>query len=165
MATMSQPHVSDDSSARCDAFARDERIVLLGLLMEAHGRLTRQLNADLEASSSLPLTWYDVMVRLRRSPEQRLTMGELANQIVLTTGGVTRLIDRLEEAGLVERVSCPTDRRTTYLTLTELGDARLEEATVAHLDHLDHRLVSRLSPAERQVLRETLERLCEGSCG
>jgi DNA-binding MarR family transcriptional regulator len=131
------------------------------MLMEANGRLTRRLGAALEASSGLALSAYDAMVRIRRSEAGRLTMGELANQIVLTSGGVTRLVDRLEAAGLVERLHCPEDRRTTYLALTDVGNDRLEAATVAHLAHLDEFLVAPTTEAERNGLRIGLQRLID----
>ena len=129
------------SEERCDAFTRDPRIVLAGNLLSAAHRLRRALDVGLEASSGLALAFYEVMVRLRRSPSQRLTMGELASEIALSTGGVTRLIDRLETDGLLQRVHCPTDRRTTYVELTALGNEDylrlLDELLIAPLDGYD----------------------------
>ena len=95
----------------------DERITLMGLLLETHAKITRALSAELEAACGIPLTWFDVLIRLGRSAERRLTMSQLAAQVSLTTGGVTRLVDRIAEAGYVERQNCPSDRRSIYVAL------------------------------------------------
>src|ERR1700722_141411 len=103
---------STEAKGDCASLANDERITLMGLLVEAHARLTRVLGAELEAACGLPLSWYDAMVRLRRTPEGFLTMTRLGAEVSLTSGGITRLVDRLVEAGYVERQNCPTDRRS-----------------------------------------------------
>ncbi len=158
---------SAPAEGRCHRYANDERIQLMGLLIEANARLTRVLGAELEAASGLPLSWYDVLIRLRRSDGGRLTMTELATQTLLTSGGVTRLVDRIAEAGYVERQGCPSDRRSVYVVLTDAGDAALEAATVAHLEGLDRHLLGPLSKDEVQGLRVALEKLVgDGSvCG
>ncbi len=155
------------SSRLCASVINDERLILMGLLTEVNARLQRVLGAELEASCDLALGWYDVMVRIARSPEGRLTMSEVANQTVYTSGGTTRLIDRIEEAGLVRRASCPSDRRTTYVELTETGTTALETATTAHLEHLDVHLTDLLSATERSVLIDALTTLNGGpsACG
>ena len=147
------------SEERCDAFTRDPRIVLAGNLLSAAHRLRRALDVGLEASSGLALAFYEVMVRLRRSPSQRLTMGELASEIALSTGGVTRLIDRLETDGLLQRVHCPTDRRTTYVELTALGNDRLEAATEDYLRLLDELLIAPLDGYDTDRLAHALGEL------
>ncbi len=157
MAADSVPVQSD----RCTAFANDERIVLAGLLMEAHDRLIRTLSNDLEEQAGLSLSWYEVMVHLRRSSQGRMAMGELANEIVLSSGGVTRLIDRIEEAGLVARVACPTDRRTTYVVLTERGHDTLERTSETYLSLLDQHLMAKTTPTEREGLEAGLKRLLD----
>jgi MarR family transcriptional regulator, 2-MHQ and catechol-resistance regulon repressor len=150
----------------CAGVANDERIVLMGLLMESNARLRRVLSAELEQAVGIPLTWFEVMIRIRRSPAGHLTMSELAGQMVITSGGITRLIDRLEQAGYVERQNCPTDRRTTYLVLTIAGLDLMERATTAHLEHLDAHLTSVLEPDERAALAVTLAKLAGDSiCG
>jgi MarR family transcriptional regulator, 2-MHQ and catechol-resistance regulon repressor len=137
----------------------DERITLMGLLLETHAKLTRVLSAELEHSCGLPLTWFDVLIRLGRSPEQRLRMSQLAAQVSLTTGGVTRLVDRIAEAGYVERQSCPSDRRSTYVALTAAGTEKLHEATTAHLEDLERHLLEPLDADERLALAATLRKL------
>jgi DNA-binding MarR family transcriptional regulator len=137
----------------------DERLTLMGLLVEAHARLTRALGAELEAACGIPLTWYDVMIRLGRSPEGHLTMTQLAGEVSLTSGGITRLVDRIVDAGYVERGSCPTDRRTVYVSLTPEGRRVLEAATTEHLEGLERHLISKLDPAERAALEAALRKL------
>jgi DNA-binding MarR family transcriptional regulator len=140
----------------------DERLILMGLLTEVDGRLRRSLGAAMEAQEGISLITFEVLVRLARSPQGRLTMSEVAEQTVHTSGGTTRLVDRIEEAGLVRRASCPHDRRTTYVELTAEGAKRLEAATVGHLDQLDQQLTSRLSSEERRVLISALTKLNGG---
>ncbi len=159
---MATAEVSDEQSdERCAAFASDPRIVLTGNLMAAAHRLTRQLDTGLEASVGISLAFYETMVRIRRSPAGRLTMGELANQIALSTGGVTRLIDRLEDDGYVARVVCPSDRRATFLELTDAGIECLEVATATYLALLDHFVVNRLATDDLAVVDRSLAILAD----
>ena len=109
---------SPQETPSCSSIVNDDRIVLMGLLTEVDARLQRVLGVELEAACGITLPWLEVLIRLRRSPAGRLTMSEVADQTVYTSGGTTRLVDRIEEAGLVQRVHCPTDRRTTFLELT-----------------------------------------------
>jgi DNA-binding MarR family transcriptional regulator len=86
-------------------------------------------------------------------------MNEIADAIVHSTGGTTRLIDRLEEARLVERQLCPTDRRAVHVAITDAGNAKLDDALSVHLDYLDERLASRLCNEERAQLTTLLTKL------
>jgi len=88
-------------------------------------------------------------------------MSEVANETVYSFGGMTRLIDRMVDAEFVERVQCPTDRRTIYVALTPAGIAQLEQATTVHLEQLDHLLSARLSCEERASLRALLVKLTQ----
>jgi DNA-binding MarR family transcriptional regulator len=99
------------------------------------------------------------MIRLGRSADGRLTMTQLASEVSLTSGGVTRLIDRMVEAGLVERQDCPSDRRSVYVVLTPAGTDKLHEATVEHLAGLERHLLEPLDPAEQSSLAATLRKL------
>ena len=137
----------------------DERIYTFGLLLEAHARLTRQLDADLQASDGISLQTFEVLLRIARSEHQRVTMSELAGGVALTTGGVTRLADRLERAGLIQRESCPSDRRVTWLALTDSGATALEAATKHHLESLEHHVQSRIAPEDLPALHRALDAL------
>ena len=139
----------------------DERVVLFGLLAETNARLSRDLATALEAECGLPLAWFDVLLRLRRAEDGRLKMSQMADAIVHSTGGTTRLVDRLEEAGLVTRQSCPNDRRAVYVAITPAGNARLDGALAVHLEFLDRQLATRLSEDERAALRGLLTKLGE----
>lgn len=143
----------------CPSVVDDERITLMGLLVESHARLTRVLGDELEATCGLPLTWYDVMIRLGRSPEGHLTMSRLAGEVSLTSGGITRLVDRMVAAGYLERSGCPTDRRSVFVALTPEGSRKLEEATVRHLEGLDRHLLGPLDETDRVSLAAALRKL------
>ena len=114
----------------------DPLVTTFGRLLEATHALQARLGPDLEAASGLDLTWLEVLLRLSRSPEGVLTMGELSRQIALTSGGVTRLVDRMGAAGLVERVPCASDRRVLYASITDVGRAALAPALLRHEEGL-----------------------------
>lgn len=137
----------------------DPRIRTFGLLLEAHARLTRVLDAELRASDGIALQTLEVLLRLSRSPDARMTMSELAAGLSLTTGGVTRLADRLERDGLVERSACPTDRRVVHLHLTTEGRDVLAVALDHHLQSLEHHVASRIDDADRPALERALDTL------
>src|SRR5205085_10569922 len=104
------------------------------LFLAAHSAITRELEAQLMGAHGLTLSDYDVLVQLARAPERRLRNIELANAIVLTRSGVTRLVDGLERDGLVTRISCPSDKRGTLVQLTDEGLRRLGEAVGAYVE-------------------------------
>lgn len=137
----------------------DDRITRFGMLAEGYGRLHRQLERSLRSDSDLSLAWFEVMLRLGRSPNHELMMSELADQLAITGGGVTRLVDRLIEAGYVERKACPEDRRVHWAHLTESGRAKLEAATRTHLDELQSEYFDRLSPDELETVTTVMDRL------
>jgi MarR family transcriptional regulator, 2-MHQ and catechol-resistance regulon repressor len=137
----------------------DERILTFGLLLEAHARLTRILDAELRRSDGISLQTYEVLLRIGREPEARITMSGLAEAVALTTGGVTRLADRLTADGLVERRSCPGDRRVVWLTLTSAGWDMLAAATEHHLEHLETHVQSRIGPKDLPAVHRALDTL------
>jgi DNA-binding MarR family transcriptional regulator len=137
----------------------DEKVQLFGLLLETNARLSRSLGLELEAECELPLAWFDVLLQLRRSPEGRLKMNEIADAIVHSSGGTTRLVDRIEEAGLVARQSCPSDRRAIHVAITESGNAKLDQALNVHLEYLDESLAKQLTESERVTLTSLLTKL------
>jgi DNA-binding MarR family transcriptional regulator len=137
----------------------DDRITTLGLLLEAEARLRWLLDHELMAASDLPLSWYGVLVRLARTPGNRLRMSQLAEEMSLSTSGLTRLVDRIEEEGLVTRESCPTDRRGSFAVLSTAGEHKVAEATPVHLDGIQQYLTGVLSAAERRVLDRALRKV------
>jgi DNA-binding MarR family transcriptional regulator len=93
--------------------------------LRAHSTMLRRIGRDLEDAGLPPLTWYDVLAALRDADDHRLRQVELAERVLLSHSGLSRLIDRIEAKGLVERVSCPEDRRSINVALTAEGEAML----------------------------------------
>ena len=145
------------SAAACPS--GDERVTLFAPLLDTNARLSRTLGVALEESCQLPLAWFEVLLQLRRSPEGILTMSQIADAIVHSTGGTTRLVDRIEAADYIERRTCPSDRRAVNVGITALGNAKLDEALSAHLSFLDVHVSNRLSDQERKQLAALLEKL------
>jgi DNA-binding MarR family transcriptional regulator len=137
----------------------DEKVQLFGLLLETNARMSRSLGLELEAECELPLAWFDVLLQLRRSPDGRLKMNEIADAIVHSSGGTTRLVDRIEEAGFVERQNCPSDRRAIHVAITVAGNTKLDEALTVHLEYLDESLAKQLTEDERATLAALLTKL------
>jgi DNA-binding MarR family transcriptional regulator len=129
-----------------------------GLLMEAYHSLEKQLGAALEEQVGVPHTWFEVMLRISRAAEGLAPMGSLADQVALTGGGVTRMVDRMVAAGLVERVPCASDRRVVYAGLTPEGRAVLDKAVSVHDDNL-RRTLGDFTDRELVALDELLRRL------
>jgi DNA-binding MarR family transcriptional regulator len=135
--------------------------------VHGHNAITRQMDADLIAAHGLTLSDYGVLLRLSQAPERRLRRVDLAQDMVLSQSGITRLLDGLEKAGCVGRASCATDRRVVYAELTDAGYAKLREAARTHLGGIRALFESRFSEDELSILEELLGRLPaseEGEC-
>lgn len=107
-----------------------------GLFVEANAGLAVAAERRLGVDSGMTVQWFEVLIRLARTPGHRLRMTDLAAQTTLSASGLTRAVDRLEAAGLVERQACPTDRRSTYAALTATGETRVLAALPLHVAHL-----------------------------
>ena len=127
--------------------------------LRAHATVVRRLEAELVAEHDLPLASYDVLVQLSEAPQRALRMTELADRVLLSRSGLTRLVDRLERDGLVTREACPSDARGTLAVLTDAGLDRLRQAWPTHLRGVTEHVTSKLSPHETQLLEELLGRL------
>jgi DNA-binding MarR family transcriptional regulator len=136
----------------------DERLTAAGLLVETCAGFRELVEVDLEPlgvnGSAL-----EVLLRLARSPERRLRMSELAAQSTLTNSGLTRLVDRLQVAGLVAREPCATDRRGYFAVLTPTGLDQLEQILPAHLETVDRVLTSVLDPDELDAFERALRKV------
>jgi DNA-binding MarR family transcriptional regulator len=156
----------DETGGTCGVLGQidDERLQLMGLLMRAHRHLTDVLGRELEASVGIPLVWFDVLIHVGGAPEGRLTMSKLSIDVALTTGGVTRLVDRMAEAGLVARQNCPNDRRSVHVVLTPAGQGTLQRAIQAHIDGVDRHLFAPLPEKDRAALTKALTRLVGEGC-
>jgi DNA-binding MarR family transcriptional regulator len=130
-----------------------------GGFLVTHRQVIAQLDAELEREHGLPLVSYEVLLYLADAPDHALRMGELANRLLLSRSGLTRLVDRLAAQGLVERHSCDSDRRGTYARLTDAGLERFREARPTHLrgvrehflDHIPERDLDRLGAIWERV--------------
>jgi len=142
---------------------RDPRLDAWRTFLVAHAQVRRQLERELQAEQSLALGEYEVLLLLARADERRLRMSELADRLVLSRSGVTRLVDRLEGASLVERGSCDTDRRGSWAILTDAGYERLRGASPTHLRGVGKHFLDRIPAAELDALRRTLDRVLEAS--
>lgn len=127
--------------------------------LHGHAAITRALDAELVASHRVTLSDYEVLLYLAQAPERRLRMSELAERVLLTRSGVTRLVDGLERAGLVRRADCPEDRRVSYTQLTDAGYANLREAGRTHLAGVRALFVEQFSDEELEELASLLTRL------
>ena len=132
-----------------------------GALLKAHARATARIGRRVEAEGGLPLDWYDVLVVLEYAPEGRLRMGELAEHVILSRSGLTRLVDRIEAAGLVERRLCPHDRRAFEVELTAKGREARAQSWPIHVRAIAEEFGSRYSEEEAEVLGELLVRQFE----
>ena len=138
----------------------DDRLTTAGLFFEAHAGLTAALERRLSADyPGLTVQSFEVLLRLARSPGQQLRMSDLAAQVAMSPSGLTRAVDRLESASLVERATCPTDRRGAYAVLTDAGRGLIESAVPVHLDHLDECFTGILEPEELAQLTESLRKV------
>jgi len=115
----------------------DTRIAAFGTFIEAFAAVMTKVETELDRTAGVPVTWFEVLLRLARSPEHRLRMAELARQVGLSTSGLTRLIDRVEEAGYVRREVCATDRRGAHAILTDDGMTLLRTALPPHLASIE----------------------------
>jgi DNA-binding MarR family transcriptional regulator len=140
----------------------DERLHLMGLIVRSHRLLTDRLGRELEQDIGIPLVFFDVLINVGAAPDGRVTMSRLSNDIALTTGGVTRLVDRMVEAGLVERQACPNDRRSIHVILTPEGRTVLDRAVAAHIEGIDRHLVAHLSDTDRANLATALTKILTG---
>ena len=127
-------------------------------LLRTHAMLTRELDAELEAAHGLPLVSFEVLAHLSESDDERLRMCDLAERVRLSRSGLTRLVDRLETAGLIERSRCSSDARGAYAVLTPEGVERFRAARSTHLRAVRERFLGALSEEELNLLTDIFER-------
>jgi len=149
------------STAKSIPGPRDPRLETWRSFLVAHAQIRRQLERELQAEQSLGLGEYEVLLLLARAEDQQLRMSELADRLVLSRSGVTRLVDRLEADALVARESCDTDRRGSWATLTKAGHDRLRRAAPTHLRGIGEHFLDRIPPDELDGLQRTLDRVLD----
>lgn len=138
-----------------------DRIEPWRLFLQAHSALVDTLEHELRTELDLPLTWFEVLLHLERSPEGRLRMTDLAGSLLLSKSGVTRLVDRMESAGLVERGVCASDRRGAFAVITRAGRALYRKALPVHLRGVEAHFSSHLSAAEQRAIAAGLRKVME----
>ena len=126
------------------------------ILIRTVGALMKTFDYEMEKSLGLPLTWYDVLVQLSAAPEGRLRMQALADRVVLSRSGLTRLVDRMEKAGLVRRDHSQEDRRGYYAVLTEEGRRLFAQAQPIHRRDIQEHFARHLSDADVQALAQII---------
>jgi DNA-binding MarR family transcriptional regulator len=135
-----------------------------GAMTRTHAAIVGRLQEALAAADYPPLPWYEVLATVAEAPEQRLKMGDLAEALVITRGGLTKLVDRLVKAGLLERTFCETDRRVSYATLCPAGRELLGEMRPVVIAELEAAFAANLSASQAEKLRENLERVRASAC-
>jgi MarR family transcriptional regulator, 2-MHQ and catechol-resistance regulon repressor len=133
----------------------------LGHLLGAHATLTRQLSAQLVEEHGLTMSEYEVLFLLAREPDHAMRRIDLSREVRLSPSGVTRMLDRLEATGLVEKGQCDKDARVTYAVLTETGMRKLRECSPAHFEAVERLIGDRLSDEEVTSLSDLLGRLSD----
>jgi DNA-binding MarR family transcriptional regulator len=128
-------------------------------LLRAHAALSRAMDANLREAHGLSLREYEVLLALSDAPEGRMRRVDLAAMVLLTQGGVTRLLAPLERAGLVSRAASDRDRRVTFAELTAAGRERFAAAARTHRRDIDHLFAAHFDAAELETLDRLLERL------
>jgi DNA-binding MarR family transcriptional regulator len=128
-------------------------------LLRVHANLTPILDQELQAAHGLPLTWYDVLLELNAAEGRELTMSQLGAVAVVSRSRVSRVVDDLARAGLVERVANPADGRSALARITPAGRSRLRAAAPTYLAGIERHFTSHLTPAEARTVATALERV------
>ncbi len=141
----------------------EDQLEIFGRFLRAHQQIAEILNKSLVDERGLSLPWYDVLLQLSASGEDRLRLQDLADRVLYSRSGLTRLIDRMETAGLVCREPCEDDKRGTYAVLTPAGKRELRRAAPTHLRGIEEHFFSKLSEPEIEMLGEAMEKVLEGT--
>jgi DNA-binding MarR family transcriptional regulator len=128
-------------------------------LVEAHAAAVESVEADLVRDAGLPLSWHEVLARLARADDGAMRMQELARQVLLSKSGLTRLADRMEKAGLIERSACASDRRGTNAVITDKGRKALADATPSFLAAVDRHFAGHLDDGEIRAVAASLRKV------
>ena len=131
-------------------------------LVEAHAVAVESVEADLVREAGMPLSWHEVLVRLSRSEQGYMRMQELARAVLLSKSGLTRLADRMESAGLIERTACDSDRRGTWAVITDRGRRALSDATPSFLAAVDRHFAGHLDETEIRAVASSLRKVTHG---
>lgn len=133
------------------------------LFLTAHVQLLDRMEAKLAAAGLPSLEWYDVLFTLKEAPDHRLRLSELAERVLLSRSNLTRLVDRLERAGLLCRKACPTDRRGTFAVLTDAGLAMQQKMWTFYAEGIEEYFAQYVDENELEVLQQVLKRLLDAT--
>jgi DNA-binding MarR family transcriptional regulator len=153
------PRVGPDGGSAQRLWLGQDELAAWRAYLRGHASVMRLLEADLMSAHRLSMAVYDVLVQLAEAPSRRLRMTELADAVLLSRSGVTRVVDRLEREGLVVRAPVAEDGRGVSATLTDAGLARLRGASRTHLEGVVRYFASRLDPSDLADLRRISEQL------
>ena len=131
----------------------------------AHASVIGRIERDLAAAKLTPFAWYDVLAALSEAPDQRLRLHELASEVVLSRSGLTRLLDRIERAGLISREPCSTDRRGSFAVLTRDGQDALNKTWPTYAERIARYFANHLDDEEKRVIATALRRVREQANG
>ena len=134
-------------------------------LLRVHAALVKSLDAELSAAHELPLSSYEVLITLEAAPGRKLRMSELADSVLLSRSGMTRLVDRLEHNGLLERDHCTADGRGCFAVLTDKGLGAVAEARRTHFGGVRERFLSQFADEELRLLATFWDRVLPGASG
>jgi DNA-binding MarR family transcriptional regulator len=152
-------------SVRRPSSADDPTLDVWRAFIQTHARLIHKLDEELQAAHGVSLAEYDALLQLANAPDRRLRMSALADRVLLSRSGITRLVDRLEADGMVERAACPTDARGSMASITHLGVARLRAASKTHLDGVRRYFLDVIAAEDQAVMQRSLERVAKGLTG
>lgn len=152
------PHQRSHPDALPDPVGQ-ELVSRWGIVVEGFADVSRVLATEVEEAVGIPIAWVEVLFRLRRTPGEELPSTHLAREVSFSSGGFTKLMDRLMETGLVERRPCPTDRRVVYAALTPRGRAVADRAIEVHVASLRRHVLDVLGDERLGTLAETMRRL------
>jgi DNA-binding MarR family transcriptional regulator len=128
-------------------------------IARAHSAMTAAIEKEMLPKAGVPLGWYEVLAHLRRAPNAMLRFQDLARIEGITDSGASRRLNQMIKAGLIDRLSCPTDRRGVYAHLTDKGTAAFEKAHAVFLRSLDRNLGTLLEPGEAEAVSAALQRI------
>jgi DNA-binding MarR family transcriptional regulator len=159
------PRASTAAAPRSDGAALTPHGEAWQSLSRTYAAVSLRLQEALAQSDFPPLPWFEVLAAVAAAPQRRMRMGELAEALVMTRGGLTKLVDRLVKASLLERTYCETDRRVSYATLCPAGAELLAEMRPVIVGELEVAFAAKLSLTEARELRGTLDRVQSSACG
>jgi DNA-binding MarR family transcriptional regulator len=139
----------------------EKRMSAWQAFLQTYNAVIPALECELREAQDLPLVWYNVLTHLNRNPTGELRLQELASAITLSQSGLTRLLDRMSKAGLIERKPCPHDRRGAYAVITSQGKVRLEQAVPIYNQGIDQHFLRHLTAEDVQALNGVLSKILE----